>query len=329
MIRYFCTYFDQYYLPRGLALYRSLKRHCRDFQLWILCLDGTSHSVLANLQLPELHLIRLEDFERNDEALRQAKLNRTTVEYYFTCTPSLPLFVFRQCPDIGLLTYLDADLFFFADPASLYDELGERSIAIIEHRFPPRLRYCERNGIYNVGWLSFRRDTDGLSCLNWWRDRCIEWCYDRYEDGRYADQKYLDAWPERFKGVTVLKHKGANLAPWNLANYAVHSDGDRVWVDEQPLLFFHFQGFKQLTPWLYDPNLARYGVRLSKAVRQGICAPYIEALSEIAHNGRVPRGIRDASSRWPKFVRDARTLLRIAPGILTRRYLVCLSERVV
>src|SRR5207244_8164736 len=95
-----------------------------------------------------------------------------------------------------------------------------------------------------VGWVSFRRDAHALACLHWWRERCLEWCYDRYEDGRFADQKYLDDWPSRFQRVAVLQHKGANLAPWNLANYTIRANGDRVLVDEAPPILSHFQDRK-------------------------------------------------------------------------------------
>src|ERR1700736_5427900 len=188
-MRNFCTYFDRHYLARALVLYDSLKRNCADFKLWMLCLDEESYTALEKLKLPEVSLISLNELERDDSQLLQAKTNRSLLEYYFTCTPSLPLFIFNRNSDVDLITYLDADLYFFSDVEPLFGEIGNHSVAIIAHRFSKDFRKHEWNGIYNVGWVTFRRDDNGLSCLQWWRDRCIEWCYDRVENNRFAAQK--------------------------------------------------------------------------------------------------------------------------------------------
>ena len=82
MMYYFCTYFDQQYLPRGLALYQSLVRHCKSFQLWVLCMDSASHEVLTRMSLPNINLIALADFENGDEELLIAKQNRTPIKAY-------------------------------------------------------------------------------------------------------------------------------------------------------------------------------------------------------------------------------------------------------
>ena len=241
-------------------------------------MDRESYSVLAKLNLPQVRLIALEDFERGDRELLRAKENRTRIEYYFTCTPSLPLFILRQFSEVNMITYLDADLFFFADPTALFDEIADHSIAIIGHRFCAALRENEQYGIYNVGWISFKRDENAFSCLDWWRERCLEWCYDRLQAGKFADQKYLDDWPVRFPNVVVLHHKGANVAPWNVGNYGIHGNRQGVNVDDQPLIFFHYHGFRRINSWLYDPNLACFKVKPTRSIVRGIYVPYIDAL---------------------------------------------------
>jgi len=223
----------------------------------------------------------LRDFEKGDEELLSAKNNRSQIEYYFTCTPSLPIYIFRNHSEVDVITYLDADLFFFSNPSPIYDELGDNSILIVGHRFPPRLKDMESHGIYNVGLLSFRKDANGLQCINWWRQRCLDWCYDRVENGKFADQKYLDDWPTRFPGIVVLQHKGAGLAPWNVANYSFSLKNGMVNIDSQPLVYFHFHTFKQISRLLYDPNFKTYKVHSNFMLKKNIYTPYIRQLNKI------------------------------------------------
>jgi hypothetical protein len=333
MYRHFCTFFDDQYLAKGLALYHSLERHCPHFQLWALCLNRPAYDILTELNLPHLRPIALEDFERGDSALLAAKANRSLIEYYFTCTPSLPLYILERNPEIELITYLDADLFFFAEPTSVFDEIGDSSIAIIEHRYSEANQYKRVFGIYNVGWVSFRRDEQGIECLRWWRERCIEWCGDKVKDGRYADQGYLDDWPERFSGVKVLQHKGANLAPWNLSNYKIHLDGECLLVDEHPLIFFHFHDCKQVYSWLYDSKLAPNNTALSWPVRRFIYKPYLQTLQQIDdqylarfRSGQAPQR---ASIRYVENGKQGTVsiMTNVLKGLAKRQYILLIKGR--
>jgi hypothetical protein len=244
-------------------------------------MDEVTYRILTDMQLPQVHLISLSDFERDDSQLLQAKQNRSLIEYYFTCTPSLPLYVLDLDPEVDIITYLDADLYFFSSIEPVYQELGNGSVLIIGHRFSTALS-GSLNGTYNVGLLSFRRDSNGLACLQSWRDNCIEWCYDRVENGRYADQKYLDVWPDTFSGIVVLQHKGAGLAPWNLANYVYSRSNGKILVDGQSLIVYHFEGVKRINRWVYDINVFKnFRTILPWIVREMIYTPYLNELSDI------------------------------------------------
>ncbi len=277
-MRYFCTYFDHRYLPQGMALYHSLKEHCPSFHLWILTLSNECYEILNRTPLPDVSLLRLEDVEKGDEDLLRAKGDRSLIEYYFTLSPSFPLYILNHFTEVDLITYLDSDLYFFSDPSPIYDEMGDSSVGIIPHRFPPRLKRFEIHGVYNVGWMSFRRDKNGLACLHWYRERCNEWCYDRVEGDRYADQKYLDKFGQLFDQVHVIEHKGANLAPWNVDNYYITEREGYIYVDEVPLIFFHFHGFKKVFFSCYDSGFASYKSKFTKIIKNRIFVPYLQVL---------------------------------------------------
>ena len=304
-ISHYCTYFDHRYLSRGLALYGSMRRHCGPFRLWVLCLSDECHAVLSALALPGVVALRLADLEAHDRALPAAKADRSVIDYYFTCTATLMAWLFESHSDIGVLTYLDADLFFFRSPDFLLDEFEGSSIFIVPHNFSPRNRHLARYGIYNVGWVSLRRDESGQACLAWWRQSCLDWCRDDEVEGRFADQKYLDQFPERFSGVRISRHPGVNLAPWNLDNHTLSLGGDGApLVDGKRLIFFHFHGLRRLAPFLWNTQTREFGAPLNRLVRSLIYAPYLVALESAESTirpllrGRAAPLVRESAGRY-------------------------------
>jgi|GraSoiStandDraft_46_1057282.scaffolds.fasta_scaffold26171_2 hypothetical protein len=278
--REFCTLFDSNYLFKALALYESLERRCggAGFHLTAFCFDEAAQELLGRLALPHLSTVALRELETYDDELAATKADRTPLEYCCTATPALPLYMLDKRPELDEITYLDADLYFFGNPQSIFEELGGDSILMIEHRFPPHLRHHAVNGRFNVQFLTFRRDAAGLACLHWWHDRCIEWCYFRLEETRFADQKYLDQWPDLFEGVHILRHKGGGLAPWNVSGYDIREEGGKVFVDEDPLVFFHFHKVRLRVDGRYDWRAPGYVVPMQ--ARELVYKPYLRALDE-------------------------------------------------
>jgi len=254
--RYFCTYFDRNYLIKGLALIDSLKKHSEsDFKLFVVCMDEVTRIILEKLNIKEVVTIPMHLIEQGDTALLATKENRSVVEYLWTTTPTIILRVIEHHPEIDILTYLDADLFFYGSPEPLYSELGSKSVLIHEHRFPPHLKYLEKNGIFNVGLLCFKNDRAGLEVLRNWRDRCLEWCYDRHEDSKFGDQGYLNAWPSLFPSVLVTQNIGVGVAPWNHLQYSYSCIADgQVMVNGVPLMVYHYHSFTFINPGLFVPT---------------------------------------------------------------------------
>ena len=143
--------------------------------------------------------------------------------------------------------YVDADIFFFKNPQILLDEVGEKSVLITPHNFLPQYDQSEISGKYCVQFMYFRNNKEGLEVLNWWRERCIEWCYAEPEDGKFGDQKYLDDWLTRFPQTHELKNEGGGVAPWNSAAYKIE-DGKIYKKNGEvfDLVFYHFHGFTLL-----------------------------------------------------------------------------------
>lgn len=323
MADHYCTYFDVNYLPRALAMYHSLQRWSPEAILHVLTLDLQSAMVLMELNLAGMEVLTIADLEVADSELAATKGTRSRIEYYFTCGPAFILHTLRTHLDIELLTYIDADTFFYSDPSILLKELSGSSIGVTVHRFN---RSCIE-GNFNVGWITFRRDKDGMDCASWWRARCVEWCYERFEDGKYADQKYLDEWPTRFKGVKVIQNRGANVAPWNVRDYRIQFTGRIVTVDGEPLVFFHFHRFRQITPWLYNTNLGLTFRFPSRILIKQVYSPYISAIKRnsfgLAPTANIPR-----KNLRHQAVQTMRNVIRIAIGIVFRQYVIVVRDRV-
>lgn len=276
----YCTYFDSGYLARGLTLIESLREHGDDAPVWVMALDEATKTYLDDAALPGVHAITVGDIEAVEPGLAAVKAGRSRMEYYFTCTPLLIRYVMKSYGGVPTsVIYLDSDLYFFDDPQQVLDAMGDGSVGIIEHKYSPLLaRRLAKYGRFNVGWVGFAADERGRACLDWWGASTIEWCFDTPEDGRYADQGYLDAFPERFEGVSILEPLGLNLAPWNTARHRLTVGSDsRVRVDGDPLVFFHFHGLAAAGRRYVTSQLV-YGARLGRVLRHWVYEPYVRRL---------------------------------------------------
>lgn len=252
---YFCTYFDKNYLAQGLVLRDSLNKHLpNDFILYVLSLDEYVYNFFQKNHFEGVQVILLEAIEQKYPELLNVKFHRKIYEYYFTITPTLPWYILETYQEVDMITYLDADIYFFQSPKILFNELGDNSILLIPHFFSEKNKEQEIHGKYNVVFNTFKRDENGLKCLNWWREKCIEWCFDYVEGDKFADQKYLDKFPLLFEGVKVSENKGANLAIFNLDNSVITKEKDVFKVNGFPLVFYHFHRLREERKYLYNPH---------------------------------------------------------------------------
>lgn len=300
----FCTLFDSYYLDKGIALYQSLEKVSNDFQLYIFCFDDRSHEILKDMKLERATILHHSDIEKETEKLLELKKERSKAEYCWTCTPVIIEYVLKHYP-VESCTYIDADLYFFSNPQILFDEIKEANanIVITEHRFsdsPKDRRYLRRSGKYCVEFNYFDQSENAKKALDWWKEKCFEWCYHLYEPDRMGDQKYLEKFPGLFKGVHELQHLGGGTAPWNLAQYDLVSgsntqsanDSMRVILKEKksgkefPLVFYHFQNIRYLSDKKANINSCTH----SKPLKRAIYLPYLSNIEQVRKE-LIPQGV--------------------------------------
>lgn len=266
-MEHYVTLFDSLYLPQGLALHMSMQRHLERYTLWVLCMDERSEELLSKLELPNVRLLNLSRLETSE--LKKIKPSRKKGEYCWTLTPFTSSFVFAEDASASRVTYLDADLWFRKRPDAIFRELeaSGKNVLITDHHYAPEYDQTATSGQYCVQFVTFTR-SGGEIVRKWWEERCVEWCFDRFEDGKFGDQKYLDDWPERFAAhVHVLANPELTLAPWNATRFPYGQ-----------CVAWHFHGLRILksAEQSYAVDFGAYP--LPKATRENIYLPYVEDL---------------------------------------------------
>jgi hypothetical protein len=297
-IKHFVTLFDSLFLPQGIALYRSLERNVDKFVLWVIAADIEAERALKKLGFKNIKVVPLSCVETVD--LLKAKKNRSKVEYYWTLTPFLPWYLLDNESSIDEITYLDADVYFIANPTPIFIEFdaSNKSVLITDHGFSPESDSSKEHGQYCVQLMIFKRGSEGV--LSWWQARCLEWCYSRVEPGKFGDQKYLDCWPELFlSDVHILSKPEWTLAPWNVKRFPYGG-----------ALLFHFHSLRITSS--SQVNVGDYSI--PENVIKNIYYPYLTdlsyALQKMKKNGLEFKGQANKISLlrifYIKFIRVVR-----------------------
>jgi hypothetical protein len=285
-MRYYCTLFDGNYTPNFLALYDSLVSHSGSFKIYAFCMDDKSYDYLLDDPLNsegKIVVISIAQLKEHFPQLEGLVKQRSVVEFYFSCSPFITTYVFDKEQSATHVTYLDADLLFFDSPEHIFEEIAECSVGIIAHKFYGWGERYLKYGKYNVGWVTFKNDTNGRACLKSWLDDCEEWCYDYYDEigQRFGDQKYLDKWGHDFSGIKVISQKGANVAPWNAGRYKVSTNAEgKIYIDEDPLVFYHYASFKKVDANTYTTSMSKYMARPGHILKRDIYQKYLNIVAE-------------------------------------------------
>ncbi len=272
----YCTYFNRWYLSRGIALMRSLAKFVPEFTMEILCFDNETYTFLSSHDFGNISPVSLSEFEARHPELLAVKPTRSCSEYFFTCTSSWILDVFRRHTEASLVIYLDADMKFYASPRPLLEVIRDKNIIICDHNFERDYERQAKHGRFNVGFVAFRNNSVGLDCLSRWAADCIEWCYDRPVDGKYADQKYLDAWPARYGNHLCIAPKGVDLGPWGIGKDELTIERGIPYICGEPIVLYHYQGLRLLGKRQY--YLGYYYHHSVSKILQILYEPYIREL---------------------------------------------------
>lgn len=273
-MRHYCTVFDSKYSFRGLTLWASLANYSTEpFFLWVLALDDETYKAIVRFSsknLLSILPIHLEEFI-DQMRLENCRRDRTYQEWCWTMASQFSEYLMRY-HHMEALTYLDADMCFYGNPEVVFTEIGHRSIAVTPHRLIPSKQHLERNGKFNVGWITFKDDVIGHDALYTWAAQCRERCSSVIGCG---DQAYLDELPERYgDAVAIIENIGVNAGPWSIGNWKVTKG---PLLDGIPLILYHLHEWHENE----DGSYFLTGYDLRDEDREFIYKPYVKAYESV------------------------------------------------
>lgn len=270
------------YLAHARVLAASLARHNPDARLHVVVLDDPDHSISEDPSFEIVHADALPFDPPSDFFVMAAIYDVTEL------ATAIKPWAFEHFFANGAeaVIYLDPDIEVFdslADIASLAREHGMVLTPHVTEALPqdgkrPDERDLLLAGIYNLGFLALSAEST-KAFLPWWCERLRRNCVNAPADGMFVDQRWMDFAPALFDPF-ILKDPGANVAYWNLPHRALTREGEQVFVDGQPLRFFHFSGFSPRTPQLLSKHQhASMRVSLNDdPVLAALCASYAAEL---------------------------------------------------
>jgi hypothetical protein len=264
----FCTYFDHNYLSKFLTLKASLDQYKNDYTFFILSLDNFVSDFFKKNNFENVQLINLMDLEVEFADLLQAKKNRNLIEYYFTLSPFLPLYIHKKF-NVFQISYLDSDFYFFKNPRKFINQNSDSSVVLIKQESNPIY------GLFNVGWILFNfNNHETKEIVKKWSTQCLNSCSDipNLKKKLYADQKYLDSWPQQLKKIKILYPEYTCLSPWDKNN--------TIEENIESMISFHFHGLEIQNSYLIS-GFSKYNKKISNKIIRNIYRPYLLQLIAI------------------------------------------------
>ena len=270
--RSYCTVFDKNYLFQGVALYESLTKFSRKFNLYVLCMDDVTYDTIQKLRSTYQYLSPISLNEILDEQITKIKERTTHGQFCWVCQPLICEYLINNL-NVSMITYLEADSIFLNDPEILFDELAGYSVSLVAHNFSRGFDNSMDAGVFCTQFNVFKNDLNALKVLNYWKRCCF--LYDKDNPNEYPGQFHLNDWP-KFDGVRVIQHSGAGVAPWNIQHRVIKCKDEVFYVDNEPIIFFHFHQYGRLNDMRHE--LGTYP--LSKNIVNSIYCYYIKSLRE-------------------------------------------------
>jgi hypothetical protein len=198
--------------------------------------------------------------------------------------------------------YLDGDCIVFHGLDPLVEDLAAADVLLTPHslspipddgRTPGALTVL-RGGVFNGGYLGVRNTPEGRRFTRWLARMTEHHARNAPAEGMCGDQRWLDLVPALFPGAAICRRAGANVAYWNLHERMLAGDAQGGFrVNGEPLLFFHYSGYRSDRPLQLSVHQNRHAVERGGQL-WALLEEYRGLLEAEGARQQGPRGIR----RW-------------------------------
>ena len=234
------TIIAQNYLPQAIALYESYAKIYSKETFFVLITDSDSdHSNLFD----GANVITPSDLNIPKEWLQGMERYYDTVEFATSLKPFFLMTLLSK--GARTATFIDPDTLIFSEFAKAFTLAESQGVALTPHRLTPSdinsnhfneesfLKY----GVFNLGFIS--AGIRGLPILEWWAER-LRWYSTKFPySSFFTDQKWIDLVPAFFD-FGVVREPTYNIAPWNIDERSLTSDGLDTYINGEKIVFVHF-----------------------------------------------------------------------------------------
>jgi hypothetical protein len=256
----FFTYFSSGYVIPGITAIESFLITNTNSIGFVVCLDNESYEILSEIFVDKrVKVYHIDHFSYISKKLFDYQNERSYAESLISIKPELMHRIMTEIPDSDYLIYIDADLFFTSSIELILPTSSSEIGLLSQHQFSKQQEPSYKYGTYNAGLIILKSCDESIDLLLEWAKKCDEWCFLWCENGKFADQGYLNELSNR-SGIVSDATPGLNNGVYffQYSKRKIERRSGKTYIEDSELICFHFHGFKMGTRTIWT-GINRYG----------------------------------------------------------------------
>lgn len=251
------------YLPKALVLAESVLKY-NNSKLTIYLIEKKTTVDLSGI---DADIVWIEDLAI--PGFYELAFKYDIIELSTSVKPYISLTLLKNFEKV---VFLDPDTCLYHSIEPILNDLDRHAIVLTPHYTTPQSDDVSesdvgmmRFGSFNLGFFAIKNSDQAIKFLEWWSNRCFQFCFMESQFGLSTDQKWVTIAPCFFEDLYVSFNLGYNVAPWNSYERSItkNPEGHYIVNNTYPLIFFHFSNFNAA-----DPEYFKKRATLEKDVRR-------------------------------------------------------------